>query len=111
MLKNIYVENITPFTVVTDETVNYEVDYIFQPENATLHVPAGAKEAYKADPYWGRFGIIVEDCAGVEEVADADSYAAASVEYFTLQGVCVENPAAGIYFRKVGNKVSKIVIP
>ncbi len=34
----------------------------------------------------------------------------APVEYFTLQGQKTENPSAGIYIRRQGNKISKIVI-
>ncbi|MDE6555836.1 MAG: DUF5123 domain-containing protein [Duncaniella sp.] len=34
----------------------------------------------------------------------------APVEYFNLQGIRVENPAAGIYIRRQGNKVTKVMI-
>lgn len=42
------------------------------------------------------------------ELVGAD--AAAEVEYFNLQGIRVDNPAAGIFIRRQGNKVSKVVI-
>lgn len=35
---------------------------------------------------------------------------AAEVEWFNLQGVRVENPAAGLYIRRQGNKVEKVVV-
>lgn len=44
--------------------------------------------------------------SGVEEVAVEEG----SVEYFTLTGVRVESPAKGIYIRKAGNKVEKVVL-
>lgn len=31
-------------------------------------------------------------------------------EYYNLQGVKVENPSEGLYIRKVGNKVSKVIV-
>ena len=34
----------------------------------------------------------------------------APVEYFNLQGIRVDNPAAGIFIRRQGSKVSKVVI-
>ena len=42
----------------------------------------------------------------VVEVEDAD----APVEYFNLQGVRVSNPENGLYIRRQGSKVEKIVI-
>ena len=41
-----------------------------------------------------------------ESSADAD----APVEYYNIQGMRVINPAAGIYIKKQGNKVSKVYI-
>lgn len=34
----------------------------------------------------------------------------APVEYYNLQGVRVENPAKGLYIRKQGNKVTKVIL-
>ncbi|MDE7386986.1 MAG: hypothetical protein K2N28_07590 [Muribaculaceae bacterium] len=48
--------------------------------------------------------------AGVDNiVVDNDDEAAPAV-YYNLQGVRVENPANGLYIKKQGNKVSKVVI-
>lgn len=41
-----------------------------------------------------------------ESSADADAH----VEYYNIQGMRVINPAAGIYIKKQGNKVSKVYI-
>lgn len=46
--------------------------------------------------------------SGVENITIDD--ANAPVEYFNLQGVRVENPANGIYIRRQGNSVTKIVV-
>lgn len=51
--------------------------------------------------------VNVDDAtSGVEGVA-ADNDNDATVEYFNLQGVRVDNPGHGIYIRRQGNKVSK----
>ncbi len=34
----------------------------------------------------------------------------APVEYFNLQGVKVETPATGMYIRRQGSKVTKVII-
>ena len=48
------------------------------------------------------------DTSGIDEVEAADSEA--PVEYYNLQGVRVDEPAAGLYIRRQGNKVSKVYI-
>lgn len=46
---------------------------------------------------------------GVEDIAveSADEAADAAVEWYTLQGVRVDNPGAGLYIRRCGNKATK----
>ena len=46
--------------------------------------------------------------SGVEGVTVADENA--PVEFFNLQGIRVENPENGLYIRRQGNSVSKVVI-
>lgn len=46
--------------------------------------------------------------AAVSDVVSDD--ANAPVEYFNLQGMKVDNPAAGLYIRRQGDKVSKVMI-
>ena len=49
------------------------------------------------------------ETTGIENVAvDADT--TAPVEYFNLQGVRVENPAAGIFIRRQGRTISKVIV-
>lgn len=51
--------------------------------------------------------ILIDKKSGIADiVADED----APVEYFNLQGIRVENPAAGIYIRRQGNKVTKVLV-
>jgi hypothetical protein len=43
-------------------------------------------------------------------VFDAAVDNAAGVEYFNLQGVRVANPENGLFIRRQGNKVSKVLV-
>ncbi|MDE6416833.1 MAG: hypothetical protein K2K68_07395 [Duncaniella sp.] len=49
------------------------------------------------------------DDAGIADVV-VDNNENAPVEYFNLQGVRVENPAAGLYIRRQGNKSTKVLV-
>lgn len=54
------------------------------------------------------FNILGED-AGIANVV-VDNNTNAPVEYFNLQGVRVDNPAAGLYIRRQGNKTIKVLV-
>jgi len=47
------------------------------------------------------------DAAGIADIED-DSQA--PVEYYDLRGIRVENPSAGLYIRRQGSQVSKVLI-
>ena len=73
-----------------------------------VYVPAASIEAYKAAAEWKDFTnyLAIPGSAVVE--LDADN--AADVEYFNLQGVKVANPENGVFIRRQGDKVSKVVV-
>jgi len=48
------------------------------------------------------------DTTGIDEIG-VDN-AAAPVEYFNLQGIRVDNPANGVFIRRQGNKVDKVIM-
>ncbi len=48
------------------------------------------------------------DASGVEETFVVETEG--TVEYYNLQGVRVSNPSAGLYIRRQGNTVSKVII-
>ncbi len=50
----------------------------------------------------------IEGSTAITEIEAADENA--PVEYFNLQGVRVENPTNGLYIRRQGNKVTKVII-
>ena len=51
--------------------------------------------------------ILIDKKSGI---ADIEADENAPVEYFNLQGIRVENPAAGIYIRRQGSKVTKVLV-
>lgn len=51
---------------------------------------------------------VKSDPAGVSSVESDESDA--PVEFYNLQGVKVENPSSGLYIRRQGNKVSKVIV-
>ena len=54
------------------------------------------------------YSLYRDTTAGIADII-VDS-ADAPAEYFNLQGVRVENPTPGLYIRRQGNKVSRIII-
>jgi len=50
----------------------------------------------------------IPESAGIDEIAADENNA--PVEYYNLQGVRVENPENGLYIRRQGSKVEKVVI-
>lgn len=53
--------------------------------------------------------VPVEDVnTGIDSIVSEDSNA--PVEYFNLQGVRVANPESGLYIRRQGNKVTKVLV-
>lgn len=65
---------------------------------------------YKLEPNADNTGLILKTKvqSGVEDVMAED--ADAPVEWFNLQGIRVANPENGIYIRRQGSKVEKVVL-
>lgn len=51
--------------------------------------------------------VSTDIATGVEEIAIKDSEA--TIEYYNLQGIKVENPTSGLYIKKQGTKATKVV--
>ena len=58
-------------------------------ENATLHVPASAIEAYKITTPWSKFGTIkaIEETVGVESVKDRGIAIQSADGFITISGL------------------------
>ncbi|MCH5325612.1 MAG: leucine-rich repeat protein [Duncaniella sp.] len=68
-------------------------------------VPAEAVEAYKTAAEWKEFTNYNNESGIASIIADG-----AEAEYYNLNGVRVDNPSAGVYIRKQGNTVTKVIV-
>ena len=48
-----------------------------------------------------------KDLSGIENVIVEDDE---TVEYYNLQGVKIVNPSSGLYIKRQGNKVTKVIL-
>ena len=88
-LTTIYSHTATPPAVSDDTFTNN--NYI----NATLYVPSGCVDTYKADAVWSKFQNIAD--GGYSGVDDAIAAGAAEVKgYYNLQGVRADEPWDGL---------------
>lgn len=83
--------------------------YAFDGVDKTIpvYVPAGTIDDYKAAAEWSEF-TSYQELAGVEDITADDLNA--PVEYFNLSGIRVDNPANGLYIRRQGSKVEKVIL-
>lgn len=72
-----------------------------------IYVPAGTIDAYKAADEWSAF-TNYQEMAGIESAVADDL--SAPVEYFNLSGIRVDSPAKGLYIRRQGSKVEKVIL-
>ena len=59
---------------------------------------------------WEVDHVVVKAQRIITGITNIEADTNAPVEYFNLQGVRVENPENGLYIRRQGNKVSKVII-
>ncbi len=101
-------KNVTNFTLIAPEglgTVSADGKTLTVTGDGTYRLEAkvaGMKcyIAVRAGNYTANSGVDAPEVAAPE----------APVEFYTLQGVRVENPESGIYIRRQGSKVSKIIL-
>ncbi|MDE6276493.1 MAG: hypothetical protein K2M06_00110, partial [Muribaculaceae bacterium] len=77
------------------------------PENSMSLYGGVSQKFYTASPFESVLKFTMED-AGVGNIATEE--ASGAVEYYTLQGLRVENPGRGMVIRVSGGKASKILI-
>lgn len=92
-------QNETTADVTYDATHGYPLEYTVR-SSYDGNVPENREHVVFSDYY----DVIA---AGVTDVEVDEN---APVEYYNLQGVRVENPTTGLYIRRQGNSVSKVVI-
>ena len=52
--------------------------------------------------------LLTEDYSTSVELVDSENNA--PIEYFNMQGVKTENPTNGVYIKKQGSKITKVII-
>lgn len=97
---------------ITYVMATQSLSYIYKENGyycAAINWSGSKGDTYNYTDYYYMFFSWPEDLgAGVEGVVVDNENA--PVEYYNLQGVRVENPSAGLYIKRQGNKVEKVVI-
>ncbi len=85
---------------------DYAFDYVYQ-NGCTLYIPKGSKSAYSEAFPWRFFETIVDSLSGIDEIVTDNN---APTEYFNINGTRVENPENGIFIKRQGKNVEKVII-
>ena len=108
------------YNIVTGGGVPSCQDAVLDPQSGALYITARGNQAFTmlggtttpAPVKWGilaaRYDLGEPTLTVMENIYDENANAA--VEYFTLQGIRVENPSAGIYIRRQGADTKKVII-
>ena len=97
-----------PFKI-TGKTSDYRTFTQNTFNNATLYVPKGTIEKYKATDGWKDFAYIVEsDPTGIKNI---ETKQLEEVSYYGLDGKRIESPKSGsVVIKKAGQKAMKVVV-
>ena len=81
-------------------------------ESCTLMVPQGSGDLYRAASQWKDFTYIMEFETGIDNVATDAANADAPAVFYNLNGVAMPagDLAPGLYIRRQGTDVSKVLI-
>ena len=92
----------------TPPTCGIDVFNSVKTEAVPLTVPQESVSLYQVADTWMDFwNITGSDFSGIDETLFDDTEGA---EYYNLQGVKVVNPLSGLYIKKQGNKVTKVIL-
>ena len=108
--ENSSIETFESFNATFDSNMNLTVSpwAIYTTTSKQVNCIPDYNNGTAKGTYFTRNGSIdIEGPTGIESVGYDSN---APVEYFNLQGVKVENPESGLYIRRQGNKVEKIII-
>ena len=76
-----------------------------QAKSVKVIVPEGSIDSYKAVDGWAEIADIT---VGIDEIVADETDREA--EYFNLNGIKVANPSSGIFIKRLGNKITKVVL-
>ncbi len=104
LIKGVKVEG-TTMTDAEGNTINYKDQFGVLEEGADLDMVAIVNVSYEAvQIYPVKF---TSDLTGITDIELNNN---APVQYFNLQGVEVANPENGLYIRRQGNNVTKVIV-
>jgi hypothetical protein len=113
IIKNVVFAEATPSTASNFTGTSNEIELTFRNNYKLASVEAGTYDVEAVvNVYNGTVQLYTISYTDVTttSVFDAAVDNAAGVEYFNLQGVRVANPENGLFIRRQGNKVSKVLV-
>ena len=97
-LQNIITGNINSYTIslpAETESIRFSV----------IAVDANGRHSLASEPAT----IIINDNTGISDMIAPDS--GTTAEYYNLQGIRITNPGNGIYIRRTGSRIEKVLVP
>lgn len=99
----------TPFTRNGEGVLEAKIGPFNNPEQAVSYISFVTNTGSSWDNNGEKnYKIAVKTPTAISATESAD---AALVEYYNLQGIRVENPAGGIFIRRQGSSISKVMLP
>ena len=101
--------NLESVTALNPTPVKIDQNIFTNRENATLYVPKGSKDAYKAANYWKEFMEIVEiDVTAISSVTNEQKVT--EVTRYNLQGRRTSMPERGINIIRMSDGTTRKVV-
>lgn len=112
-IENVVFAEATPSTkdnftgTVNGSEVAMRNNYTIEGVEAGTYNVTGVVAIYSGKPQFNVTGYEKAVDTGIADIVVDEN---APVEYFNLQGIRVENPENGLYIRRQGNKVTKVIV-
>lgn len=112
-IENVVFAEATPSTkdnftgTVNGSEVAMRNNYTIEGVEAGTYNVTGVVAIYSEKPQFNVTGYEKAVDTGIADIVADEN---APVEYFNLQGIRVENPENGLYIRRQGNKVTKVIV-
>ena len=108
-------DDLTSVTALNPTPAAITQDVFTNRKNATLYVPKGSKDAYKAADYWKEFKEIIEiDPTGIDQISFQENGEQGidqeGAGWYTIDGKQVDKPKKGINIIRMSNGTTKKVV-
>ncbi len=97
-----------PIPPVCIEANRYALVFDKVSKDAVVYIPSGTKKLYEEAGGWNYFWDFREMASGIVDVNDED--VKSDVEYFDMNGIRVEKPTTGVYIKKEGTRIEKVLV-